>query len=116
MEKWFYMDSSVAKSMSEKFGVRPSIIKILADCGIRSEKDIREYLEADFRNVSDGSELTDTIKGVDIIYDAIEKKKNIRIISDYDVDGVMSTYILYKGLTGLGASCDKFIKAPLYVA
>lgn len=48
-------------------------------------------------------------RGVDIIYDAVQTGKYIRIMGDYDVDGVSSTYILYSGLTGLGAKCDKFI-------
>lgn len=48
-------------------------------------------------------------KGVSIIQDAIAAGKHIRIIGDYDVDGVTSTYILYKGLIGLHAKCDKFI-------
>ena len=48
-------------------------------------------------------------RGVDVIYDAVKAGKYIRIMGDYDVDGVSSTYILYKGLTGLGAKCDKFI-------
>ena len=70
---------------------------------------MREYLEADISRVSDGSELTDMQRGVDIIYDAVQAGKYIRIMGDYDVDGVSSTYILYKGLTKLGAKCDKFI-------
>ena len=48
-------------------------------------------------------------RGVDIVYDAVQAGKHIRIMGDYDVDGVSSTYILYKGLTGLGVKCDKFI-------
>ena len=48
-------------------------------------------------------------RGVDIVYDAVQAGKYIRIMGDYDVDGVSSTYILYKGLTGLGVKCDKFI-------
>ena len=76
---------------------------------MQGEDAVREYLEADIATVSDGSELTDMQRGVDIIYDAVKAGKYIRIMGDYDVDGVTSTYILYKGLTGLGAKCDKFI-------
>ena len=97
------------KNESEQFNVHPAIIKILADRGIQGEEAVREYLEADISRVSDGSELTDMQRGVDIVYDAVKAGKYIRIMGDYDVDGVSSTYILYKGLTGLGAKCDKFI-------
>ena len=109
--KWIYknLKSPEFNVLAEKFGVHPAIIKILADRGVQGEDAVREYLEADIATVSDGSELTDMQRGVDIIYDAVKAGKYIRIMGDYDVDGVTSTYIFYKGLTGLGAKCDKFI-------
>lgn len=109
--KWIYknLKSPEFNVLAEKFGVHPAIIKILADRGVQGEGAVRQYLEADIATVSDGSELTDMQRGVDIIYDAVKAGKYIRIMGDYDVDGVTSTYILYKGLTGLGAKCDKFI-------
>lgn len=109
--KWIYknLKSTEFNVLAEKFGVHPAIIKILADRGVQGEDAVREYLEADIATVSDGSELTDMQRGVDVIYDAVKAGKYIRIMGDYDVDGVTSTYILYKGLTGLGAKCDKFI-------
>ena len=109
--KWIYknLKNPEFNVLAEKFGVHPAIIKILADRGVQGEDAVREYLEADIATVSDGSELTDMQRGIDIIYDAVKAGKYIRIMGDYDVDGVTSTYILYKGLTGLGAKCDKFI-------
>ncbi len=109
--KWIYknLKSPEFNVLAEKFGVHPAIIKILADRGVQGEDAVREYLEADIATVSDGSELTDMQRGVNIVYDAVQAGKYIRIMGDYDVDGVSSTYILYKGLTGLGAKCDKFI-------
>lgn len=109
--KWIYknLKNPEFQTLAEQFNVHPAIIKILADRGIQGEEAVREYLEADISRVSDGSELTDMQRGVDIAYDAVKAGKYIRIMGDYDVDGVSSTYILYKGLTGLGAKCDKFI-------
>lgn len=111
MSKWIYKNikNSEFQALAEQFHVNPAIIKILADRGIQGEEAVREYLEADISRVSDGSELTDMQRGVDIVYDAVQAGKYIRIMGDYDVDGVSSTYILYKGLTRLGAKCDKFI-------
>lgn len=111
MSKWIYKNikNPEFNTLAEKFGVHPAIIKILADRGVQGEEAVKEYLEADISKVSDGSELTDMKKGVDIIYDAVQAGKYIRIMGDYDVDGVTSTYILYSGLTRLGAKCDKFI-------
>lgn len=109
--KWIYKNikNPEFQTLAEQFNVHPAIIKILADRGIQGEEAVREYLEADISHVSDGSELTDMQRGVDIVYDAVQAGKYIRIMGDYDVDGVSSTYILYKGLTGLGVKCDKFI-------
>lgn len=109
MSKWFYKNKKIDRELSNKLGIHPAIIKILVDRGVETEEDIREFLAADLSKVSDGSELTDMEKGVSIIQDAIAAGKHIRIIGDYDVDGVTSTYILYKGLIGLHAKCDKFI-------
>lgn len=109
MSKWFYKNKKIDRELSNKLGIHPAIIKILADRGVETEEDIREFLAADLSKVSDGSELTDMEKGISIIQDAIAAGKHIRIIGDYDVDGVTSTYILYKGLIGLHAKCDKFI-------
>lgn len=109
MSKWFYKNKKIDRELSNKLGIHPAIIKILADRGVETEEDIWEFLAADLSKVSDGSELTDMEKGVSIIQDAIAAGKHIRIIGDYDVDGVTSTYILYKGLIGLHAKCDKFI-------
>lgn len=111
MSKWIYknLKNPEFQTLAEQFNVHPAIIKILADRRIQGEEAVREYLEADISRVSDGSELTDMQRGVDIVYDAVKAGKYIRIMGDYDVDGVSSTYILYKGLTGLGAKCDKFI-------
>lgn len=111
MSKWIYKNikNPEFNVLAEKFGVHPAIIKILADRGVQGEDAVREYLEADIATVSDGSELTDMQRGIDIIYDAVKAGKYIRIMGDYDVDGVTSTYILYSGLTRLGAKCDKFI-------
>ena len=109
--KWIYknLKNPEFNVLAEKFSVHPAIIKILADRGVQGEDAVREYLEADIATVSDGSELTDMQRGVDIIYDAVQAGKYIRIMGDYDVDGVTSTYVLYEGLTGLDAKCDKFI-------
>lgn len=109
--KWIYknLKNQEFQTLAEQFNVHPAIIKILADRGIQGEEAVREYLEADISRVSDGSELTDMQRGVNIVYDAVQAGKYIRIMGDYDVDGVSSTYILYKGLTELGAKCDKFI-------
>lgn len=68
------------RNLSNKLGIRPAIIKILADRGVETEEDIREFLEVDQSKVSDGSELTDMEKGVSIIQNALAAGKHIRIM------------------------------------
>ena len=114
MSKWMYKTKSAwlkehEAELAQKFQVNPVILKVLEDRGVKGEDNIREYLEADIKKVSDGSELTDMKKGVQIIANAVKSKKRIRIMGDYDVDGVTSTYVLYCGLKHLGAHCDKFL-------
>lgn len=110
MSKWIYKNKKGAfEELAKEFQVHPAIIKILADRGVESREDIKEYLEADMKSVSDGSELTDMNKAVNIIAEAIERRKKIRVMGDYDVDGVTSTYILVSGLKRLGAVVDHFI-------
>ena len=82
MSKWFYKNKKIDRELSNKLGIHPAIIKILADRGVETEEDIREFLAADLSKVSDGSELTDMEKGVSIIQDAIAAGKHIRIIGD----------------------------------
>lgn len=108
--KWVYLQKSGNfEELGKKFQVHPAIIKILADRGVRTEEEIREYLEADIQKVSNGNELTDMSKAVDIIAEAIERHKIIRVMGDYDVDGVTSTYILMAGIKRLGGLVSHFI-------
>ena len=90
--KWIYknLKNPEFQTLAEQFNVHPAIIKILADRGIQGEEAVKEYLEADISRVSDGSELTDMQRGVDIVYDAVQAGKYIRIMGDYDVGATRS--------------------------
>ena len=55
MSKWFYKNKKIDRELSNKLGIHPAIIKILADRGVETEEDIREFLAADLSKVSDGS-------------------------------------------------------------
>ena len=110
MANWVYKKTpDPTDELSKELGVPKTILKIMINRGIRTADAMREYLDASMDAVSDGSELTDMGKGVEIIRQAILDGKKLRIIGDYDVDGVTATYILYRSLTMLGADCDHFI-------
>lgn len=95
--------------LAESLGIPNVAVKVMINRGLRSVKDVREYVNASMDSVSDGSELTDMNKGVELIRQAVHSGRKIRIMGDYDVDGVTSTYILFKCLSMLGADCDHFI-------
>ncbi len=108
-KKWYYKNTSFNKQLSEEFGLHPAIIKVMADRGIKDEKEVINYLHASMDDVTSGEELTDMKKGVEIMHNCIIENKRIRVMADYDVDGATSGYILHQGLIGLGANCDIFI-------
>lgn len=108
-KKWFYRQKRCNYDLAKDFGVHPAIIKILADRGVETNEDVEKYLYPDMSQVTNGMDLTDMQRGVDIIFEALESRKKIRIMADYDVDGVTSGYILWKGLKDLGADADIFI-------
>lgn len=104
--KWIYKNKRVAEQekLAKKFNVSPVILKILADRGVEGESAVSEYLNANMSIVPSGEDMTDMTKGVNIIAESVRNDKKIRIMADYDVDGVTSLYILYKGLLGLGVN------------
>lgn len=91
------------EEFSKALGVSNTIAKLLINRGL-SIKESREFLECELNNLKDGMLLKDMDKSVNIIDDAIKNKENILIVGDYDVDGVISSYILYEALNECGAN------------
>ena len=79
---------------------------MLNNRGIVDDDDLRLMLSDDINDLIDENKLPDILKGVNFIKEKIEQHKKIKIVGDYDVDGVCSTYILYKAFTELGADVD----------
>lgn len=107
MEKWFIKNKKFDfKKISEKFGISAILAKLLVNRDIFKKDDIEIFLDPTMDKLSNPDYMKDLRKGSDIIINKIKEKKKIRIVGDYDVDGVMSVYILYKGLKSLGADVD----------
>lgn len=83
--------------------VDKDILKILSSRGIKSAKDIKNFLNPKLENIQSPYGLYDMEKTVKAIEKAVNKQKNIWIYGDYDVDGITSTSILYMALKELGA-------------
>lgn len=93
---------------SKALGVSNIIAKLLINRGL-SIKESREFLECELSNLKDGMLLKDMGKAINIIDEAIKNKDNILIVGDYDVDGVISSYILYEALNECGANVSYHI-------
>lgn len=91
------------KAISKKSGISEITAQILANRGITNEKEIESFINPSIHKLLNPMLMKDMEKGTDIIYSSIKKNKNIAVYGDYDVDGVISTYILYCGLLRCGA-------------
>ena len=89
-------------NISDKFNISKFLSKILVNRNIDID-DVKFMLSSDINDIIDEKFLPDIDKAVEKIKNYIDNKKKIRIVGDYDVDGISSTYILYDGLKNLGA-------------
>lgn len=110
MERWFVKNKiQDYREISRILGISEIIAKLLINRDIVDIHDIKMFLNPQLRYLSTPDIMKDLVKGADIILDKIRQNKRIRIIGDFDVDGVMSVYILYKGLKEIGANVDYVI-------
>lgn len=107
MEKWFVAAKRADfNGIAEAFGINPVTARIIRNRDIVGEDAIREYLFGSRKDLHAPELLTGVKEASLLLKEKIEQKKKIRIIGDYDIDGVNATYILYKGLQKLGAVVD----------
>lgn len=103
MEKWFEIrKGGDFKAIGAKYGIDPLAARVMRNRGITTEAEARRYLSGGLDDLDDPSLLTDIVKTAGILKEKIREKKSIRIIGDYDIDGVCATYILTSGLRKLG--------------
>lgn len=91
--------------IAEKFHIDPVIARVIRNRDIVTEEEYERYLGTN-TNLYDPHLMKDMDRGVAWIRQAILDQKKIRILSDYDVDGVMSNYILYRALKRCNADVD----------
>ncbi len=90
-------------ALGQELNIDPVVARVIRNRGYETVEEFREYLDGDTSRQHASSLMADMDKGCKIILEKINQGKSIRIISDYDVDGVMSNYILLVGLQSLGA-------------
>jgi len=107
MEKWFlHTKRADFNEISKKHHIHPVIARIIRNRDVEGDEAIHRYLEGSLEDLYDPMLLKDMEKAVEILLNKINDHKKIRIIGDYDIDGVCSTYILFKALLRCGAQVD----------
>ena len=103
-EKW-YVQSKKAdfKAVGEKYGIDQVTARIIRNRDIIEGADIAKYLHPDLSDLYSPHLMKDMDRLIEILHKKITEKKSIRIIGDYDIDGIESSYILLKGLQRVGA-------------
>lgn len=110
MEKWMVAAKRADfKEIGERFGIDQVTARIIRNRDVIGEEAIEKYLHGSRKDFYSPWLLKDMEKAVAILQEKITNKNKIRIIGDYDIDGVMSTYILLVSLRGLGADADMVI-------
>lgn len=111
MQKWVVSAKRADfQKIAEKFHIDPVIARLIRNRDVISEDEVGEYLTAGLESLNSPWLLKDMNHAVDILLEKISQGSHIRIIGDYDIDGVTSTYILKTGLRRLGAAAD--VKIP----
>lgn len=110
MSKWMIAAKRADfNAIAERYNISPVMARIIRNRDIVSDEEINKFLNGDENDIYDPFLLKDVDRAVDILLNKIKQRKKIRIIGDYDIDGICSTYILYKGFKYLGADVDTAI-------
>ncbi|NBJ93776.1 single-stranded-DNA-specific exonuclease RecJ [Parablautia muri] len=107
MAKWMVAAKRADfNQIAEKYQITPILARILRNRDIVGDEEIHRYLHGDIENLYDPLLLKDMSRAAEIILSKIQEEKPIRIIGDYDVDGICSTHILLTGIRALGGKVD----------
>ena len=106
-ERWFIKNRKADyKSMSLKYGISELMSKLIINRDIFEDEIIKSYVTPEFNKLHNPREMKDLELAVNILKEKIITNKKIRIIGDYDVDGVISVYMLYTALKKCNANVD----------
>ncbi|MGN2337440.1 single-stranded-DNA-specific exonuclease RecJ [Clostridium cagae] len=106
-ERWFVKNIKADyKNISKKYGISELITRLMINRNIVEDNIIKNYINPIYSNFHDPYEMKDIEKATEILKEKIDSKEKIRIIGDYDVDGVISVYLLYTALKKCGANVD----------
>ena len=107
MQQWVVTSKRADfKEIGSRFGIDQVTARIIRNRDVVGEDAIEQYLHGTLTDLADAHRMKDAVQLVEILIRKMQEKKKIRIIGDYDIDGVMSSYILYRALTRCKADVD----------
>lgn len=107
MERWVMLRKGADfAGIGKKFQISPRLACLIRNRDVVGEEAIGQYLNGTIGDLCDGMLMKDMDKAVEILREKLEEGKRLRVIGDYDIDGVNATYILLEGLKRLGADVD----------
>ena len=110
MERWVLLRKGADfEAIGKKYQISPRLACLIRNRDVIGEEAVYRYLNGTISDLYDGLLMKDMDKAIDILKEKILEDKKIRVIGDYDIDGVNATYILLEGLERLGADVDSDI-------
>ena len=110
MAKWMVAAKKADfEQIAREYQITPVLARLLRNREIISDEDIRKFLHGSMDDLNDPLMMKDMEKAAGIISGKIRQGKRIRVIGDYDVDGICSSYLLKKGILSLGGMVDVVI-------
>lgn len=97
------------QATAAQLGVSPFLVRLLCNRGLQTEEEMRYYLYGTIDKLHSPYLLRDAKKAMEILLEKIMQGKRIRVIGDYDADGVTATFILKRGMSLLGADVSSDI-------
>lgn len=110
MERWVLLRKGADfEAISKKFHISPRLASLIRNRDVIGDEAINQYLNGTIAELYDGMQMKGMPQAVEILTEKIRDRGKIRVIGDYDCDGINATYILLEGLEKLGAKVDSDI-------
>ncbi len=107
MEKWVVTAKKADfYGIGERFSIDPVVARLIRNRDLTEDAQIEKYLHGSLKDLYPPKLMKGMAEAGALLAEKMDQGKKIRIIGDYDIDGIMSSYILHRGLSRLGANCD----------